>query len=89
MMQKYLEMRLRTKDLTIPEGKYYLADAGYSNTDFMMIPYPGIRYHLKEKAQAAMRPADKKRAIQPTTCSAPQCYRTHLWYFQETVSDIW
>ena len=57
---KVLGDAIENKGFTIPKDKYYLADAGYSNTDFMMIPYSGIRYHLKEQAQAAMRPANKK-----------------------------
>lgn len=57
---KVLGDAIEKKGFKIPEGKFYLADAGYSNTDYMMIPYPGIRYHLKEQAQAAIRPANAK-----------------------------
>jgi len=35
-------------DFTIPEGRYYLADAGYANCDALLVPYRGVRYHLKE-----------------------------------------
>lgn len=35
-------------DFKIPDGKYYLADAGYPNTDSLLAPYRGVRYHLKE-----------------------------------------
>ena len=38
----------RSRDFQIPEGKYYLADAGYPNTDALLAPYRGMRYHLKE-----------------------------------------
>lgn len=38
----------RATDFQIPEGKYYLADAGYPNTDALLAPYRGVRYHLKE-----------------------------------------
>lgn len=38
----------RATDFQIPEGKYYLADAGYPNTDTLLVPYRGVRYHLKE-----------------------------------------
>jgi len=37
-------------------GKYYLADAGYSNTDITLVPYRGVRYHLREVAAAGMKP---------------------------------
>jgi hypothetical protein len=32
----------------IPEGKYYLGDAGYGNRNGILSPYRGVRYHLKE-----------------------------------------
>jgi hypothetical protein len=32
-----------------PEGKYYLGDAGYSNTKYLLAPYRKVRYHLKEQ----------------------------------------
>ena len=38
----------RATDFIIPETKYYLADAGYPNTDSLLAPYRGVRYHLKE-----------------------------------------
>jgi len=37
-------------------GKYYVADAGYSNTPMTLTPYRGVRYHLREQAQVNMRP---------------------------------
>ncbi|KAK5793591.1 hypothetical protein PVK06_034743 [Gossypium arboreum] len=38
----------RPRGLRIPEGKYYLADAGYGIRNGYIIPYRGVRYHLKE-----------------------------------------
>lgn len=38
----------REHDLFIPEGKYYLADAGFPICDSLLVPYRGKRYHLKE-----------------------------------------
>jgi len=35
-------------DLSIPEGKYYLADAGYPLCDALLVPFWGVRYHLRE-----------------------------------------
>ncbi|KAL5706052.1 hypothetical protein ACHQM5_024265 [Ranunculus cassubicifolius] len=35
--------------LTIPIGKYYLADAGYANVKGFLTPYRSVRYHLSEK----------------------------------------
>nr|CAD1823302.1 unnamed protein product [Ananas comosus var. bracteatus] len=33
---------------TIPEGKFYLVDSGYANTDRFLAPYRGVRYHLSQ-----------------------------------------
>ncbi|KAH1046439.1 hypothetical protein J1N35_037223 [Gossypium stocksii] len=38
----------RPRGLKIPEGKYYLADAGYGIRNRYITPYRGVRYHLKE-----------------------------------------
>jgi len=45
----------RTTDFTIPDGKYYLADAGYPNCRQLLIPYRGQRYHLAEWGRAQVR----------------------------------
>ena len=42
--------------LEIPDGYYYLADAGYSGDDpWLLIPYHGVWYHLAEWSQASQR----------------------------------
>src|SRR5215469_9357825 len=38
----------RTTDFRIPRGKFYLADAGFGGCDELLVPYRGVRYHLKE-----------------------------------------
>ena len=38
----------RVHDFSIPKGKYYLADAGYVLSDELLLPYSGVRYHLRE-----------------------------------------
>jgi DDE superfamily endonuclease len=40
------------KDLVIPAGKYYLADAGYPACEKLLVPYRGVRYHLAEWGRA-------------------------------------
>jgi hypothetical protein len=42
----------RTSDLSVPPGKYYLADAGFPACDSLMIPYRRVRYHLAECGRA-------------------------------------
>lgn len=45
----------RLVDLAIPEGKYYLADAGFGICDCLLVPYRGTRYHLAEWERAQLR----------------------------------
>lgn len=42
-------------DFRIPPDRYYLGDAGYANSDAVMVPYRGVRYHLKEWGSAKNR----------------------------------
>jgi len=42
-------------DLTIPPGKFYLADAGFGICDSLLVPYRGVRYHLAEWGRASVR----------------------------------
>lgn len=45
----------RSSDLRIPFGKYYLGDAGFPSCDALLVPYRGVRYHLKEWANGNRR----------------------------------
>ena len=42
----------------VPEGKFYLVDAGYANTPNFIAPYRNVRYHLKEQGRSNQRPQD-------------------------------
>lgn len=42
-------------DLPVPEGRYYLADAGFGSCSTLILPYLGVRYHLKEWERADKR----------------------------------
>ncbi|XP_059656218.1 uncharacterized protein LOC132303127 isoform X2 [Cornus florida] len=44
----------------IPQGKYYLVDAGYSNMEGFIAPYQGVRYHLHEYKGANQLPRSAK-----------------------------
>jgi hypothetical protein len=35
-------------DFYIPNGKYYLADAGFASSKTLLVPYRNVRYHLSE-----------------------------------------
>ena len=39
-------------DFYIPEGRYYLADAGFASSDALLVPYRNVRYHLNEWSHA-------------------------------------
>jgi hypothetical protein len=40
----------------VPEGKFYLVDAGYANTPNFITPYRNVRYHLQEQGRSRQRP---------------------------------
>ena len=44
-----------SKNLVIPDGKYYLADAGYPSCKELLLPYCNVRYHLAEWGHAGVR----------------------------------
>jgi DDE superfamily endonuclease len=35
-------------DLYIPDGRYYLADAGFASSMTLLVPYRNVQYHLSE-----------------------------------------
>ncbi|XP_040379426.1 protein ALP1-like isoform X1 [Oryza brachyantha] len=50
----------RPSGLKIPEGKFFLADAGYAARPGILPPYCGVRYHLKEYKDARQPENDKE-----------------------------
>ena len=52
MVDSSVFLDARLNDLTIPDGKYYLADAGFGSCDAALVPYRGCRYHLAEWGRA-------------------------------------
>ena len=45
----------RFTDLPVPNGKYFLADAGFPTCSSLLIPYCGPRYHLAEWGHAQLQ----------------------------------
>jgi hypothetical protein len=43
-----------------PPKKYWLGDAGYSNSNTVLVPYRSTRYHLREQRLASQKPANSK-----------------------------
>jgi hypothetical protein len=48
------------KGFRTPPGKYWLGDAGYGNTDTVLVPYRSTRYHLKEQRLSSKKPENYK-----------------------------
>lgn len=57
---RILEDAFFSKNFTIPDSKYYLGDVGYHNTDYLLCPYYGVCYHLKEVALAGKKPTTQE-----------------------------
>jgi len=55
MADAALWVTAHTSDLRIPEGKYVLGDAGFALSETTLVPYRGVRYHLREWCQARFR----------------------------------
>jgi hypothetical protein len=43
-----------------PTGRYWLGDAGYSNSNTVLVPYRSTRYHLKEQRLSGQKPENSK-----------------------------
>ena len=48
------------KGFITPLGKNWLGDAGYPNTDTILVPYRSTKYHLKEQQLAGRKPENSK-----------------------------
>ena len=51
----YLFEKARETTFAVPKGCYYLADAGFPSCDVLLVPYRGVRYHLREWGAANQR----------------------------------
>jgi DDE superfamily endonuclease len=49
-----------THGFITPKGKYWLSDADYGNSEFVLASYRGVRYHLKEVQQVGLKPENAK-----------------------------
>jgi hypothetical protein len=48
------------RSFRIPEGRYYVADAGFGYRNDMVLPFPNVRYHLQDWRNADVPPENKK-----------------------------
>ncbi|KAJ0978352.1 hypothetical protein J5N97_013826 [Dioscorea zingiberensis] len=51
---------LENGSFSVPEGKYYLVDSGYANTQSLLAPYRGERYHLGQFSRGQTRYHNQK-----------------------------
>lgn len=74
------------KGFRILDKKYYLADAGYYNTDYLLCPYRNIRYHFKEQAIIRKKPINKKKLFNLRSLSlcnvVKRIFGLTKWHFQ-------
>ena len=45
----------RNGGLVVPDGKYWIADAGFASCSTLLVPYRNVRYHLREWAAGNSR----------------------------------
>ena len=90
------------KGFVVPEGKYWLVDAGYSNSNYLLTPYKSVRYHLKEQHLAQQRPRNPKELFNLRHSSLRNvienifgvskkrfpCLKTAMEFSKETQVDI-
>ncbi|XP_026419492.1 uncharacterized protein LOC113315431 [Papaver somniferum] len=56
--------------LEVPQGYYYLVDAGYPNSGGFLVPFRGQRYHLKEWGQGRLEPRTAEELFNMKHCRA-------------------
>jgi hypothetical protein len=44
----------------VPDGRYYLADAGFGNRSGLIVPFQHCRYHLQDWRDSQMRPENAR-----------------------------
>ena len=62
-----------SQGFSTPKGKYWLGDVGYGNSKFVLSPYRGVRYHLKEVRQADQRPENAKELFAQLEVAGIKC----------------
>jgi DDE superfamily endonuclease len=53
-------LRGAASELKAPPGKYYLDNAGYTNSEWILTPFRGVKYHLRETWAVDKRPENDK-----------------------------
>ncbi|KAL8330659.1 hypothetical protein RB593_001585 [Gaeumannomyces tritici] len=60
MNDKSLAAQAFTRGFHIPVNRYYLGDSGFAQGQGVIVPYPGLLYHLPERRAANRVPETKK-----------------------------
>ena len=63
----------KTKVLPLLVDKYYLGDAGYALSKYVLTPYRGVRYHLVAFAQNGLGPVNAKELFNLRHSSLSNC----------------
>ncbi|KAL2142021.1 hypothetical protein VTI28DRAFT_1711 [Corynascus sepedonium] len=50
------------RSFRVPENRYYLVDAGFGVRDGIVVPFPGVRYHLEDWRNAD-KPVETKKEL--------------------------
>ena len=48
------------RSFRVPQDRYYIGDAGFGARDGIVVPFPGVRYHLEDHRNAKRKPQTKK-----------------------------
>ncbi|RZC78988.1 hypothetical protein C5167_003214 [Papaver somniferum] len=65
-----IEAIYKKNGLEVPQGYYYLVDAGYPNSGGFLAPFRGQRYHLKEWGQGRLEPRTAEELFNMKHCRA-------------------
>ena len=49
-----------SRGFRVPDGRYYLADAGFGNRSGLIVPFQHCRYHLQDWRDSQMRPENAR-----------------------------
>ncbi|XP_039120006.1 uncharacterized protein LOC120256373 [Dioscorea cayenensis subsp. rotundata] len=72
--------------LRVPNGFYYLVDAGYANCPGFLAPFRGQRYHLSVWADGH-QPRTPQEFFKYETCKCEKCDREGIWEMAEDLAE--
>nr|CAD1835764.1 unnamed protein product [Ananas comosus var. bracteatus] len=61
---RVLRWACETGGFVVPEGKYYLVDSGYANTEKFLAPYRGERYHISHNLMTDHQRSESRHEVE-------------------------